>query len=195
MTLPRLFRPTAIALGLALLAGCSAPDPVTDPLEDLGPFRLSHNIVLTENAQPGPLSREADLGDLQAVMVEEIGRRLGRYDGTRLYHLGVNVDAYLLALPGIPVVANPRSALIFTVNVWDDALQRRLNEEPHRITVLESASGETLLGSGLTQTGDEQMRNLAINAARAIERWLAENPQWFDQPASGGDAAAETAAP
>lgn len=193
MTVQRLFHPAALALGLALLAACSAPDPVTDPLEDLGPFRLSHNIVLTERAEPGPLSREADLGELQQVMVEEIDRRFSRYDGTRLYHLGVNVDAYLLALPGIPVVANPRSALIFTVNVWDDALQRRLNEEPHRITVLESATGETLLGSGLTQTGDEQMRNLAINAARAIERWLAENPEWFEFPAEGAAAAATPA--
>jgi len=191
MTRPRMFRPVALPVAmiatLALLAGC-ANNPDTQPLEDLGPFRLSHNIVLAGNAQPGPLSRPAESEDWERVLTEEVDRRFRRYDGTRLYHLGINVDAYILAIPGVPLVASPNSALIFTVNVWDDALGRRLNERPHRITVVESLSGETLISSGLTQSGDQQMRNLSINAARAIERWLAANPQWFDHPPTGAAA-------
>jgi hypothetical protein len=193
MMLPRMLRPFGLVAAILLVAGC-ANDPDTQPLEDLGPFRLSHNIVLAGNAQPGPLSRAAEAEDLQRVMTEEIDRRFRRYEGTRLYHLGVNIDAYVLAIPGIPLVASPNSALIFTVNVWDDALGRRLNENPHRITVLESPSGRTLLGSGLTQDAETQLRNLSINAARAIERWLAANPQWFDYPTDGAVAAEETAA-
>lgn len=181
MTLSRLLRPAGLFAAMLLVAAC-ANNPETQPLEDLGEFRLSHNIVLAGNAMPGPLSRSAEAEDWQRVLTEEIDRRFRRYEGTRLYHLGINVEAYVLAIPGIPLVASPNSALIFTVNVWDDALGRRLNETPHRITVLESLSGQTFISSGLTQSADTQMRNLSVNAARAIERWLASNPEWFGLP-------------
>ncbi|WP_155326448.1 hypothetical protein [Alkalilacustris brevis] len=175
----RKFRPLALICGLALLAACGTTRDLEGPVEPLGDFYLGHNIVVAENAQRGPLSREADPEEWQESLTAEIDRRFRRFDGDRLYHLAINVEAYVLAVPGIPVVAAPKSALIFGVTVWDDAAGGKINEEPHRITVLENLSGETVISSGLTQTREQQMQNLSINAASAIERWLRRNSEWF----------------
>ena len=168
---------------LAILSACADGRIVGEPRSELGNFRLSHNIVLAENAVQGPLSRPAPPGAWEETLRGEIAQRFGRYEGDRLYHLAVNVDAYVLAVPGIPLVASPRSALIVGVHVWDDALGRPLNEERRQITVLESVSGESVVGSGLTQSAEQQMQVLSRNAARAIENWLAQHPEWF-----GGEA-------
>ena len=171
-----------LLLMVALLGACADGRIVGEPRAELGDFRLSHNIVLAENAVQGPLSRPAPEGAWEDALRGAIAQRFGRYEGDRLYHLAVNVDAYVLAVPGIPLVVSPRSALILGVFVWDDALGRPLNEERRQITVLESISGETVIGSGLTQTAEQQMQVLSRNAARAIENWLAEHPECF-----GGD--------
>lgn len=176
----RLLNRFIVALfSLGLLAACADGRIVGEPRAELGDFYLSHNIVLAENAVQGPLSRPAPPGAWEEALRSEIAQRFGRYDGDRLYHLAVNVDAYVLAVPGIPLVASPRSALIVGVHVWDDALGRPLNDERRQITVLESISGESVVGSGLTQSAEQQMQVLARNAARAIENWLAEHPEWF----------------
>ncbi|WP_209427509.1 hypothetical protein [Pararhodobacter sp. SW119] len=186
-------RPAALLAALALLAACASGRDLGDMRPELGDFRLSHNIVVDANAQQGPLSRPAEPGAWKAAIEAEVARRLGRYEGDRLYHVAVHVDAYILAVPGVPLVASPRSALIISVNVWDDALGRPLNERVRQFTVLESLSGESVVGSGLTQTAEQQMTNLARNAALQIESWLAENPQWFD-PARRGEPAPDRAA-
>lgn len=172
---------TLAALGLAgLIAACSSSGAdLGDTHEEFGDFRLCYNIVTTNDAVQGPFSREADIDVFADRIRDQIDRRFGRYEGTRLYHIAIHLDAYVLALPGVPLVASPRSALIISVNLWDDALGRPLNEESRQFTVLESASGEALLGSGLTQTADEQMQQLTENAALAIEGWMLENPDWF----------------
>ena len=140
-------------LGLVLLlAACANGRNLGEPRAELGNFRLSHNIALAGNAVRGPLSREAEASDWEEAIRAEVARRFGRYQGDRLYHLAVNVDAYVLAVPGIPLVASPRSVLIIGVHVWDDALGRPLNEERRQITVLESLTGGTVVGSGLTQS-------------------------------------------
>lgn len=162
-----------------LLAACADGRNLGELRPELGNFRLAHNIALAGNAVRGPLSREAEAADWEEAIRAEVGRRFGRYQGDRLYHLAVNVDAYVLAVPGIPLVASPRSVLIIGVFVWDDALGRPLNEERRQLTVFESLSGETLLGSGLTQSAEQQMATLARNAALMIENWLAEHPEWF----------------
>jgi hypothetical protein len=69
--------------------------------------------------------------------------------------------------------------LSVTVNVWDDTAQRKINAKPKVITVFEPFSGETFIGSGLTQTKEQQMANLSANAARKINAWLVENEAWF----------------
>lgn len=180
----------------ALVAGCSSSGARLGEPKDLGTFRLSHNVVIADNATKGPFSRDASAEELAGSLKSEIDRRLGRYEGDKLFHLGVAIDGYILALPGIPLVASPRSALIISVRVWDDALGQKLTENPKQITVLESFSGGTLVGSGLTRTREQQLANLTENAALAIESYLAENPQWFqtDAPVEGDAPLAEAAA-
>jgi len=169
---------------LGLLTACGTDADLIETPQPLGNFKFGHNIVVSKNAQQGPLSRTADLDALKASVAGAIQDRMGRYDGDMLYHLGVNIDAYVLALPGVPVVLNPKSALILSVTVWDDAAQTTINKEAKQITVLENLSGKTLVSSGLTQSAEEQMENLSRAAARAIEKWLRENQAWFTPEAN-----------
>ena len=87
----------------------------------------------------------------------------------------------MLAPPGVPVVASPKSVLIVAVTLWDDRTQTKLNEKPRIFTVFERLSGETFVGSGLTQSRDQQMKNLSQNAARLIQGWMEENKAWFER--------------
>jgi hypothetical protein len=96
-------------------------------------------------------------------------------------------------LRAFPIVLNPRSVLVLSVNVWDDALGEKLHEEPEQIVIFEGSSPETfLLGSGLTRTREEQMQVLARNAARRVQLWMLQNPDWFNiDPDAAEIAAAE----
>ena len=181
-----MFRLSAVARlvpGLAacafLLSACTNPDDFDEPMPDLGDFSLGHNIVVAGKMKKVAISRDASEEEWVAAMTEAIDERFGRYAGDKLYHLGISVEGYILAPPGIPLVLSPKSGLIVNVTVWDDAAGGKINEEPRQFTVLESFSGETVVGSGLTQTREEQMTNLARNAAKQIENWLLENREWF----------------
>lgn len=198
--LRRLFLCLAL-MGLAACAGTGGGD---GPRPDLGDFHLGHNIVVAPNLVQGPFSREASAEEWIEVMTSAIDRRFSGYEGTRLYHLGISVDGYVLALPGVPVVAAPKSVLILQVTVWDDARARKLNPEPKRFTVLEELSGDTLVGSGHTRTREEQMETLARNAVQKIEAWLVAQKRaqgWFrstapKEPAPAAPApATDTAVP
>ena len=172
----------------ALLAACADGRNLGDERAELGDFRLAHNIVVASNAQMGPFSRTATAEEWEESIRNAVARRFDRYEGSRLYHIAVSVDGYVLAMPGVPLVASPRSALIIGVHLWDDQLGRPLNEERKQITVLESLSGETLVSSGLTQSAEQQMQNLSTNAALQIENWLAENAEWFQTGAAAAGA-------
>jgi hypothetical protein len=175
----RLTRLAPLAL-LTVLAACAAPDPLTDELPNMGDFRLGHNIVVADNMQQVPPSRNATPEEWVEILTAEIDRRFGQYEGDRLYHIGIAVDGYALAPPGIPLVLNPRSVLVLSVNVWDDAAGVKLHEEPEQILVMEGASTETaFIGSGIARTREEQMQVLARNAARQIQNWMLDNPEWF----------------
>lgn len=190
-------RPLALA-ALVLLAACGAKDGLNDPPPALGDFRLGHNIVVGETARMVPPSRAATAEEWEAALQPAIQARLGRHQGAGLYHLGVSVDAYALAIPGVPVVLKPRSVLVVSVTVWDNATGQKINIEPKQLTAFENLglSGESIVGSGLTQSKDEQMANLSRSAARAIERWLVENEAWFGTDAEARAAArAEAAKP
>ncbi len=178
-----LFRPVlAAAFGVCLLASCAKEDLTTTP-EPFGDFALGLNIVVADNMQKVPISRDASIEEWEAAMIKAVDERFSRYEGTKLYNIGINVDAYALAPPGIPLVAAPKSVLVITANVWDDAAQKKLNEEGKQLTIFEGFSGESaLLGSGLTRTKEEQMEALSRNAASAVEDWLRQNPQWFAMP-------------
>ena len=166
----------ALLLSLLAMTACAVPQKeVTEPPRDLGDFVLGHNIVVAPDLTKGPLSREASKDEWIASVKTAIDARLGRYEGTRLVHLGVNVSGYVLAQPGVPILLAPKSALIITVTAWDDRAGGKFHEEPKMITVLETLTGASILGTGLTMTAEEQMANLSFNAAKAIEDWLHEN--------------------
>lgn len=142
--------------------------------------------MVAPNLTKGPASREASAEEWIAAMTEAVTDRFTRYQGDRLYHLGISIEGYVLAVPGVPLVASPKSALILNVTAWDDAAGRKLNEKPHLVTVMESISGNTILGSGLTQTKEVQLENLTQNAAKVIETWLIrQNTEfgWFEDDA------------
>ena len=180
-----------LCLALALMAGLSAcaRNDLAEPPVPLGPFALGLNIAVADNVQMVPISRPATPDEWEAVMIKAVDDRFGRYEGTKLYNIGISVDAYALAPPGIPVVAAPKSILVVTANIWDDAAQKKLNPEGHQITVFESLSGDTVIGTGLTRTKKQQMEALAFNAVKKVEDWLLEHPEWFDMTAEQLDAA------
>lgn len=172
-----------LVICLALVAACSRSD-LDEPPVPLGDFALGLNIAVADKAQKVPISRKASPDDWESAMKRAVEDRFGRYRGGRLYNLGISIDGYALAPPGIPVFAAPKSVLVFTVNLWDDATQTKLNPEGERFTVFEGVSGETVIGTGLTRTKKRQMEVLSYNAAKRVEQWLLEHPEWF--PRGGG---------
>jgi hypothetical protein len=190
----------AIAGLLALaIAACGAPERLDPPPAELANFRLGHVVVVAKNATQSPVSRTAEPEEWQAALDRAMRERFGRIEGEKYYHFGLHVDGFALAPPGIPVVVSPKSVLILSATIWDDEKQAKINEKPHQITVFESLSGDTVVGSGLTRTKQQQLDQLAFNAAAAIERWLLENPGWFPAPPPAPEpaepAATEAAAP
>jgi hypothetical protein len=172
---------SAIVLAAAFLSGCGANNVVEAPIE-LGTFKLGHNIVVADNPQKVPISRDADPQDWDDSLTAALQKRLGRYDGDKFFNLGVSVDAYALAPPGVPLLVSPKSALVVTAKVWDDETGVLLTPKGKQFTVFEGIDGETMIGSGLTRTAEEQMEKLSFNAAKWVERWLADNPEWFGLP-------------
>jgi len=181
-----------VAMVLAVLAGCSLPADVNELPVAMGDFRLGHNIVVVDNPEMGPFSREQTDQAWKAALTDAVERRFGGYDGEKFYHTGLKLDAYVLAFPGVPLVFKPKSILVLTVNVWDDTLGEKVNEEAKALTIFEGVSGETVISSGLTRNKEEQMTVLVDNAAKAIQDWILENPEWIGLP-SLGETAAEIA--
>lgn len=193
-----ILRRVALFVGLAVLAACAKND-LEDPPVPLGDFALGLNIAVADNAQKVPISREASADEWEAVMKAAVADRFGRYSGGRLYNIGISIDGYALAPPGIPVVAAPKSVLVITANIWDDATQTKLNAEGEQFTVFEGMSGETVIGTGITRTKKKQMEALSYNAVKRVEAWLLEHPEWFPAAgavpvASAAEAAAEAVA-
>jgi hypothetical protein len=175
-----ILRPLALCLGLLALAACARND-LADPPVPLGDFALGLNIAVADNIQMVPISRPAEPADWEAAIEKAVEDRFGetRYQGTKLYNIGINIDAYALAPPGIPLVASPKSVVVITANIWDDGAEKKLNEEGKQFTVFEGLSGETMIGSGLTKSKKQQMETLAFNAVKRVEDWLLEHPEWF----------------
>jgi len=177
MPVPRVLAASA----LVLLSACANRADLTQAVEPIGDFRLGHNVVVAKDTTEGPFSRNAEEAELEAALRDEIELRLRRYDGDGLYHLGVRIEAFVLAQPGIPVVFSPQSVLLLAVNIWDNDTRERLNEEVIRITAFEGANtGVPFIPSGLVKSREQQLENLTISAAQQIERLLRENEStWF----------------
>lgn len=173
-------RPAAAFAALALLAACGASD-LAEPPVPFKDFGLGLNIAVADKVEMVPISRPAEPKDWEAAIQKAVDARFGptRYQGGKLYNIGISVDAYALAPPGIPVVAAPKSILVVTANIWDDAAQKKLNAEGEQITVFESLSGDTVIGSGLTRNKAQQMEALSYNAVKKVENWLIQHPEWF----------------
>lgn len=182
---------TAVLLGASLLASCQKND-LAEPPVPLGNFELGLNIVVADNMKKVPISRPATVEEWEAALIKAVDNRFGRYEGQKLYNIGIAVDGFALAPPGIPVVAAPKSVLVITANIFDDAAGVKLNAEGAQFTIFESFSGETVIGSGLTRSRAKQMEILSYNAVKRVEQWILENPEWVGLPKankpSGADA-------
>lgn len=192
-----MFRFFIILLAAAFLTACENIDDISGKPAPIGEFALGHNVVVAPNLVMGPASREASDEDWVASVTKAIGDRFSRYEGEQLYHFGVSLEGYVLAQPGIPILLSPKSALILKLTVWDDAAGVKLNEEPEQITVLENLDGDSVIGSGLTKTADEQMLALSENAAKLIQRWITRQhrqEKWFKQRGDTTPAIAEETA-
>jgi len=170
----------ALATAALVLAACQTND-LKEPPVPLGTFQLGVNVAITDNMQVPGISRDVTPQEMETAITKAVAARFDypRYEGERLLNFGIFVDGYLLAPPGIPLVLSPASVMMVTVNVFDDATGKKLNEGGTRLTVVEKGSPETLIGSGLTQTKEKQLEILAYNVAKRIEGYLLENPDWL----------------
>ena len=171
----------ATILGISLLTACQKNDLAEAPVP-LGNFELGLNIVFADNMKKVPISRPATVEEWEASLIKAVDDRFGRYSGTKLYNIGIAVDGFALAPPGIPVVAAPKSVLVITANIFDDAAGTKLNAEGAQFTIFESFSGATVVGSGLTRSRAKQIEILSYNAAKRVEQWILENPEWVGLP-------------
>lgn len=172
----------ALLSALILMAGC-ASQTIEGPPVPLGDFRLGHNIVVAKDTQSTVISRNVGDEELIASMTEALDARFGRYEGDNLYHLGVSIEGYVLAPPGVPVLYTPKSLLLVSVTVWDDAGGRKLNEAPYQFVAFESTGTDSvIIGSGWGRNKVKQLNGLTFNAAKSIESWMVEQTEtykWF----------------
>ncbi len=177
-----MLRLLAFLSAMLTVSACASIGDLGSDRVALGDFSLGHRVVVAPNLTKGPASRDATKEEWEAAMVAAINERFGAYEGEKLYHFGISVEGYVLAQPGIPLVLNPKSVIIFNLTVWDDAAGKKLKAEPEQITVFEAVSEKSILGSGLTQTKEEQMQALSRAAAKMIQKYLVRmnrQEKWF----------------
>ena len=179
---------TLLAFAFTLSACADGARELRKPVEPIGNFKMGHGIVVAPNIVKGPASRDASDEEWIETLDAAIEERFRRYQGDNFYHLGISIEGYVLAQPGIPLVFSPKSVLIVNVTVFEDATGQKLNEEAEQLTALEAPSAETVIGSGVTQSKEEQMRNLSANIALVIENWMRRQQReegWFGGPDAG----------
>lgn len=181
--------PLIVLVVCAALSGCGATNDLSKPPTPFGEFQLGYDIVVADKAEPVGPSRKATPEEWEAAMKTAVDARFRRYVGNKLYHLGIAVNAYALAVPGIPILISPKSVVVVSVDVWDDTAGRIINAETKQFTVFEGLNGSTVIGSGLTKTRDQQMQTLSENTARQINDWLVMNKVWFTPEAVAARAA------
>ena len=160
----------------------------------MGDFRLSHNIVVAENMQQVPPSRNATPEEWQEIITSEIDRRFGDYEGERLYHIGINVDGYALAPSGHPDRAQPPLG----AGAVGQCLGRRAwREAPRRARADRDLRGIEPRDLPPRLWPDAHPRGNRCRSWRATPRgvsnwWMLQNPDWFSiDPDAAETAAAE----
>ncbi len=178
-----MLRILTLTTGLALMAACTQTQVYEEP-ESLGEFKLRVNYAFADKAVQGPVSRDATPQEWTDAIQNAVDIRLGRYEGAQEYDIGISLEGYMLAPPGVPVIYNPKSTAIVLVNVYDVGKEEFV-AKAKKFQVLEDTTGESALaGSGHTRTKEEQMSGLALKVADRVEEWLAEEHQdngWFDK--------------
>ncbi len=178
-----MLRILTLITGLALMGACTQTQVYEEP-ESLGEFKLRVNYAFAEKARQGPVSRDATPKEWENAIQNAVDIRLGRYEGAQEYDIGISLEGYMLAPPGIPVIYNPKSTAIVLVNVYD-VKKKEFLAKGKQFQVLEDTTGESALtGSGNTRTKEEQMSGLALKVADRVEEWLAEEHKdngWFDR--------------
>ena len=178
-----MLRILTLITGLALMGACTQTQVYEDP-ESLGEFKLRVNYAFAEKAVQGPVSRDATPDEWTKAIQNAVDIRLGRYEGSQEYDIGISLEGYMLAPPGIPVIYNPKSTAIVLVNVYD-VEKKEFLAKGKQFQVLEDTTGESALtGSGNARTREEQMNGLALKVVDRVEEWLAEEHKddgWFDK--------------
>ncbi|MEM1006480.1 MAG: hypothetical protein AAF496_14835 [Pseudomonadota bacterium] len=190
-----MLRILTLITGLALMGACTQTQVYEEP-ESLGEFKLRVNFAFADKAVQGPISRDATPQEWTDAIRNAVDIRLGRYAGAQEYDIGISLEGYMLAPPGIPVIYNPKSTAIVLVNVYDVDKQAFL-AKGKQFQVLEDTTGESALaGSGNARTKEEQLNGLALKVADRVEEWLAEEHKedgWFDKrPGTSGSTESET---
>lgn len=168
--------------GLATLGACT-PTLVDEAPEDLGAFKLRVNYAFADKAVQGPVSRDATPQEWTEAIQKAVDIRLGRYQGTQEYDIGISLEGYMLAPPGIPVIYNPKSTAIVLVNVYDVSKKKFLAKGKQFQVLEDTTSDSAVVGSGNSRSKQEQMNGLALKVADRVEEWLAEEHKangWFD---------------
>nr|WP_170541961.1 hypothetical protein [Ruegeria arenilitoris] len=191
-----MLRILTLITGLALVGACTQTQLYEEP-EDLGEFKLRVNYAFADKAVQGPVSRDATPQEWTEAIQKAVEIRLGRYQGSQEYDIGISLEGYMLAPPGIPVIYNPKSTAIVLVNVYDVGKKEFLAKGKQFQVLEDTTGGSALKGSGNERTKEEQMSGLALKVADRVEEWLAEEHKdngWFDlrpgliQPIESGQA-------
>ena len=165
------------------LVGCaSGSRQLQEPFVPFGDFQVGHIQVVAPTLRKGPLSRDASAEDWTEAVQSALRLRFDRFEGQKTVHLGVSLEGYVLARAGVPLVLSPKSLLVVQVSVIDDASGMLLGGAPKVIQTAESLTEETVVGSGLTLSVEEQMADLAANIALRIETWMRDEQtqtEWF----------------
>ena len=174
-----LFRAVAL-LSVVVLSACGDPNKdLAEAPVAIGDFRLGHTVAFADNIQKPFYSRSLSSDQIEQSVSTAVERRLRRYDGDGLYHLGIVLGGIVLAQPGVPLVATPSSQLLIDITIYNNETRQKLNEEPARLRATEG-KWTPVIGSGLARNSEQQLENLSNQIAIQIERWLRRNPEWFE---------------
>lgn len=178
-----MLRILTLITGLALMGACTQTQVYEEP-ESLGEFKLRVNYAFAEKAKQGPVSRDATPKEWENAIQNAVDIRMGRYEGAQDYDIGISLEGYMLAPPGIPIIYNPKSTAIVLVNVYDVNKKEFLAKGKQFQVLEDTTGGSALKGSGNERTKEEQMSGLALKVADRVEEWLAEEHLengWFDK--------------